>query len=334
MKCAHTMRRRSLTMLDTIQTRASHQVRRSSMLMKTSLGNKATTTLTRRASMINNPAMNSFRGATTSAALIAPRATRTTGQTSLFRTLANRIYNVAKLSRYAMLYQLQMVNAAFKKHPLLLGSLFAGFKGLLADLFAQMVLENKKFDDVNWHRNKLFGFVGVLYTGFVVYAIYVKIYPKLFRRIEQWPKFRKAAFMSFVDQFIHNMVIYFPFFYAFKAGVYQGFSKETCTNAVHTYLYENMYDDMISSLSVWGPANIITFAMIPPHLKTPWLSVVSFVWIVVLSTIRGEQDKHEIDINCENIDIDPIAPENPVSHEHCHDHSHDMHSDDSRLSVH
>ena len=309
------MRRSSLTMLDAAKSPLRNQVRRSSIVRRSSMTNNSTSlvnNLTKRGSSLaaTNLRRSSMHVAISPATgtLLASRHSASAAvRTSTYRHVLQKAYRTSNAARLGMLYQLHVINNAFKKHPLLFGSIFAGVKGVLADLFAQCMIESKNLDEVNWKRNALFGAVGVFYTGFVVYAVYVKIYPKLFQKISHWPKLKQATFKSFVDQFIHNMAFYFPFFYAFKAGVYQGFTVENCKNAVNTYLFENIKDDMITSMSVWGPANIITFAFIPAHLKTPWLSMVSFVWIVVLSTFRGEQEKKQNVIDdSENVNLNAL----------------------------
>eukprot|EP01083_Nonionella_stella_P240856 841581_1 len=131
-----------------------------------------------------------------------------------------------------------------------------------------------------------FGGFGLLYTGMVHYAVYCKLYPFIFDRMLKATRFGVLG-QTAVDQLIHSPLVYFPVFYCVKGMIYEGeVSKRTMHCALNQYFNVNMKDDVFALWKVWVPANILTFTVVPMHLRVPWLAGVSFVWNVILSYSR------------------------------------------------
>ena len=55
------------------------------------------------------------------------------------------------------------INDGFKRRPMWYGCCFSGAKGIVADNFAQVVIQGKSFDQINFHRTQLFAFIGMAY---------------------------------------------------------------------------------------------------------------------------------------------------------------------------
>jgi hypothetical protein len=50
---------------------------------------------------------------------------------------------------------------------------------------------------------------------------------------------------------------------------------------------DNCISDWLNSWAIWVPAHSITFSVVPPHLRMPWIAAVSFGYVCVLSFTRG-----------------------------------------------
>lgn len=206
-------------------------------------------------------------------------------------SLASKVKLALRRSLSKCHQTIQRIDASLQLHPVLLGSSLCCIKTIIADYFAQSVMDKKSFSDINWRRNYLFALFGFFYAGMFQYGLYSKLYPMIYKSISHWHWFPYALIQSVLDKCFHTQFIYFPTFYIFKSIVYDGFSINNCKNSVNTYIYKNWKQDMISAIRVWIPVNIITFGIIPPYLRVPWVSAVSFVWIVMLSMLRGNPNE-------------------------------------------
>lgn len=115
----------------------------------------------------------------------------------------------------------------FEANPFLAQLALCTAKTSACDLLAQVVLEKKKFSEVDWKRNGAFTLFGFLYLGGVQYFIYVNIFGKLFSRsimttfgsqtirqkLTNVPGLRTLFAQIVVDCGIHQPFLYFPAFY-------------------------------------------------------------------------------------------------------------------------
>ena len=42
--------------------------------------------------------------------------------------------------------------------------------------------------------------------------------------------------------------------------------------------------------AIWTPAQFFTFGVVPEHLRIPWVALVSFFWLIILSNISSRSD--------------------------------------------
>jgi hypothetical protein len=257
-----------------------------------------------------------------------------TGQVFMERTKTLGIFQTAQRVANFRIFQgvkfaAQGVKSAFKRHPLALGTMFACTKAVMADLFAQTLIEKKSFDDLDLRRVVLFATLGIFYNGLCVYGIYAKFYPKLwpkvFENFHKWKTISKSLTQTTADVLIHATFLYFPFFYVLKACIFDGFSMDSAKGGLNKYFFENMFDDFKSTMSVWFPCNLIAFGYVPPYLRTPYMSTISFLWVLILSSTRGQahpEEEFEIEI-----DLQMMHP-----HAHWdypdHDHHNEIHVGD------
>ena len=209
------------------------------------------------------------------------------------RDVANNKFT-SNQNKTSSLSFLSRMNNMIKQRPIMTGTGIAFFKSVLADYLTQKVVEKKSFNDIDWRRNLCFGVFGFAYTGLACYGVYAKLYPYLFGTVLNNicnTKIKMVMGQISVDQLIHSPLIYMPMFYCVKAVVYKGeISKGLIHSTLNKYFFVNMKDDVLSLWKFWIPANILTFTVIPLHLRVPYLTFISLVWTSYLSYLRGEND--------------------------------------------
>ena len=67
-----------------------------------------------------------------------------------------------------------------KQNPMLFGMVFSGTKTTVANLFSQLVLEQKRVSQIDWRQCSVFTCFGVFYMGGVQYLFYVNVLSRLF----------------------------------------------------------------------------------------------------------------------------------------------------------
>ena len=193
--------------------------------------------------------------------------------------------------------------ATCRSRPLALAVVVSSVKTSAADLIVQISVEgrallaNLRHDEqprqcVDWRRNIFFAGFGAFYLGGVQYALYTKLMPQLFpssSRATGWLRVRSVTGQVFVDQFLHVPLAFFPCFYVLKECAESDclpWVDGTAQRGLTAYS-GNAVEDITDQLCVFGPAAVINFAVMPLWLRTPWVSAVSFVYTLILSTRRG-----------------------------------------------
>lgn len=172
-------------------------------------------------------------------------------------------------------------NNAAKKNPSVVGIVTTVLKTSAADAFAQLVVEGKNEIDIK--RNSMFSMFGFAYLGVWQYQLYAKLFPA-------WTPFIAASFgkrmiapiLTFIDQAIHHPVLYFPAFYLLR-GAMEGRTASSSLSKCR----KDMWDNVKHLWTIWVPAQLINFSLVPIHLRVPFVAAVSFLWCVVLSALRG-----------------------------------------------
>lgn len=49
----------------------------------------------------------------------------------------------------------------------------------------------------------------------------------------------------------------------------------------------NCYEDIRNTWMVWVPGHLVTYGLLPPQFRLPWMSVLSFGYVGLLSATRG-----------------------------------------------
>lgn len=191
---------------------------------------------------------------------------------------ASKLWSYLKtpLLRFGRLY----VDTA-EKHPAATGIVTTVVKTSAADLFAQKVLERK--EEVDWRRHGMFVGFGLFYLGGFQYYLYNHLFVKWCSGITAvLGHHGSAPVKTFIDQAIHHPFFYFPAFYMLKGGV----EGRPLQSTVEKYRAE-LWDNCKALWMLWVPAQLVNFAVVPRHLRIPFVAGVSFAWTVVLSLMRG-----------------------------------------------
>lgn len=187
-----------------------------------------------------------------------------------------------------------------KAYPVTNNLIIATLKTGAADLMAQTVIERKSFNEVDWQRNFVFCLFGAAYLGMFQYWYQVNVFKRIFPSVERFTnqswlaKLRDGpGLMALAGQIALDLGMlsfcYLPCFYVFKAAVFSSTydPSEWATTGFGAYT-KNFSKDVYDVVRVWGPADICCFS-VPLYLRLPVRHIVSFVWTVYLSFIRGSK---------------------------------------------
>jgi hypothetical protein len=184
--------------------------------------------------------------------------------------------------------------ALARSRPLAFGMGYSLLKTAGCDLMVQKIVEKR--ENIDWKRNLAFGTFGFFYLGGIQYAIYVPLFSRLFPGAASFaaksvadklkdPKgIRELFYQVFLDQCVHHPFLYFPVFYMIKDFVTSDTPNPVA--AVEEYS-SNMNEDLIALWKIWVPSTFLNFALMPMHLRIPWVATTSLIWTCILSSMRG-----------------------------------------------
>jgi len=169
--------------------------------------------------------------------------------------------------------------------PFTTGFITTGVKTTAADAFAQLVVEGK--EKIDWKRNAMFTTFGFFYLGGFQYWLYNVQFTKWCSTITKYAGHAGAApVKTFIDQFLHHPLMYFPVFYSLKATVEGRPIMTGPDSAVARYRAE-CFDCWKACWSLWVPCTLFNFTFVPRHLRIPFVAATSFVWTITLSCMQG-----------------------------------------------
>jgi len=187
---------------------------------------------------------------------------------------------------------------------------------------AQVVVERRKFDEIDWKRNTLFTAFGFAYLGGLQYVMYVHWLPKFFNaqvvktfgtqslqaKIKNLPGMILALKQTAFDLTIVSPFVYYTSFYCIKEivqvvaevgsgrGEYGEFPSipsiplsRYFSNALSKWK-RNFVEDNTAMVGFWFPMNLVCFS-VPLHFRLPAIHGFSLVWTVGLSAVRGRESE-------------------------------------------
>lgn len=96
----------------------------------------------------------------------------------------------------------------------------------------------------------------------------------------------------FTDMFVLTPFLCFPVMYLISAAVKaeaadgESFMDAGLRKYMNHIKNENL---LLKNWLLWIPVQTISFAMLPPELRIPFNSAVSFVWMMILSAMSTQQ---------------------------------------------
>eukprot|EP00584_Thalassiosira_punctigera_P007855 CAMPEP_0172533890 /NCGR_PEP_ID=MMETSP1067-20121228/6444_1 /TAXON_ID=265564 ORGANISM="Thalassiosira punctigera, Strain Tpunct2005C2" /NCGR_SAMPLE_ID=MMETSP1067 /ASSEMBLY_ACC=CAM_ASM_000444 /LENGTH=226 /DNA_ID=CAMNT_0013318603 /DNA_START=284 /DNA_END=964 /DNA_ORIENTATION=- len=193
-----------------------------------------------------------------------------------------------------------------ERNPFLFQLGVATAKTSAADIMVQVVVDKKKWNEIDYRRNGIFVVFGFAYLGGFQYWLMVNKFSKWFPTRQKFAKLSlaeklkdkagmiDALKMVAFDVFVHLPLIYFPSYYTCREIV-TGTSwnplvwvKDGCTK-----YWNNKEEDCLAMIKLWGPSDCIQFSM-PIHFSMPFRHMVSFFWTAYVSFTRGGDDKEDV----------------------------------------
>eukprot|EP01083_Nonionella_stella_P005667 16369_1 len=181
------------------------------------------------------------------------------------------------------------VNAFMMKHPKACSIGCTFVKTLSADLIVQRYVDGHSFSDIDWTRAAVFGSFGFVYLGVFQYWLYNFQYFKWFPGVTLRSTIHKVAF----DQFIKHPTLYWPTFYLLQTLLNERQLNAQTLQSVWSTYTTNIASDMKALWTVWIPVSMVTFGIMPMHLRLPFIATVSFFWCCVLSFMHGQYQTSE-----------------------------------------
>ena len=188
------------------------------------------------------------------------------------------------------------IDAFYRSSPYEAAFFTCGIKASAADFLAQTrelkassSQEDKSDDQIEFERNLAFILYGGLYQGIAQYYIYNILFPLWFGQGNDLTSVMiKVAFdMSVISPFLC-----LPIAYLTKATIYGQSWKEGLTK----YKYDLMEKNLLGKYcTIWVPAQFCTFGVIPEHLRIPFIAVISFFWLIILSTVSSAEVEDEVE---------------------------------------
>jgi len=204
---------------------------------------------------------------------------RTQGQT-------NRAVARASNPRLVLLDQpelltpvLEAVDEFFRQSPVTAAAMTCGAKAAASDSITQK-RANLLEVPFCWSRNRAFMIYGAIYQGCVQHFLYNDFYVRLFGdSTSVGTVLEKVAF----DNLVHVPLLCLPTLYLLKAAIFE----QPLADGLQRYLSDARGELLWKYWAIWTPAQCLTFSVVPEHLRTPFVALVSFFWLMILSVISS-----------------------------------------------
>ena len=193
------------------------------------------------------------------------------------------------------------------RHPFKSALAITTGKTVAADLLVQFAIERREWEA---RRTALFAAFGLIYQGAVQYLFVNIMIERLFPGHSLRAVLAKCGMMNgFCDP-----CFFLPTFYVFKEAIRSTQLPDVNTvRAKARALLEplgasranrpsgrlrqvrralmkyrsNCIEDIRNTWLVWVPGHLVTYGLLPPQFRLPWMSVLSFGYVGLLSVTRG-----------------------------------------------
>lgn len=201
-------------------------------------------------------------------------------------------------SSFSIQPALSAVNTAFELNPYAAGAFVAGFKAGSADIIAQKrqirkanggktdeEIEKEARRGLDIRRTLAFLLYGAIYQGFCQEFTYNHLYPMLFgTEITTINVLKKV----FCDMCIQTPLLTLPIAYYSKALLVGNSFKQAMEHYVDDVKNRGL---LFKFWGLWTPVQCLTFSVIPEHFRVSFIALVSFFWVIILSSLSAAKDE-------------------------------------------
>jgi len=181
------------------------------------------------------------------------------------------------------------LNAVAQRNPLKTSLGVTSAKACLADLFTQNKIERR--EHVDPQRLATFTLFGFVYQGGIQYWMVNVLWERLFPGSGLVPAAQKILAMNLIS----DPVFFFPTFYTMRtvlANPHDALHSPYSVVSTALSLYkERCFEDWRNSWVIWIPGHMITYGVMPMHLRMPWVASLSFSYMCILSYTRGDKER-------------------------------------------
>lgn len=205
-------------------------------------------------------------------------------------------------SSFSLQPVLSAVNTAFELNPYAAGAVVAGVKAGTADIIAQKRQIRKAITDavqelpkdmtpetteklgLDIRRALAFLMYGAVYQGLVQEFTYNHLYPLLFGTETTTITVLKKVFC---DMFIQTPTLTLPIAYYSKALLVGNSFKQAMAHYVDDVKHQGL---LFKFWALWTPVQCLTFSIIPEHFRVSFIALVSFFWVIILSSLSARSN--------------------------------------------
>ena len=182
---------------------------------------------------------------------------------------------------------LSHLNAWASRRPALAAVAAGGAKYIVCDVAVQLTEDTKSLD---LQRVGAFATFGSAYAGGAQYFILNRFLPWCLPLLSRGRHSPQAVLLATsFDVFLHMPLLYLPVFYSVREIAYRpGPPGTVMTNAVQEYK-KGFWSDASTSLTIFGPVQLLNFGLSPAHLRVPVLLTAGLLWTAILSARHGQR---------------------------------------------
>ena len=172
----------------------------------------------------------------------------------------------------------QKTESFLKRHPFASAVTITTCNAVAADLFTQLIIHSNREWDMQ--RTVLLGAFGMLFQGCAQYTVVNVVWERLCPGTSPKSVIAKILGMNLVS----DPLLFFPCFYIFQTFLEQ---RQLAVGPAMERYGQNCWSDWKNSWMVWFPGHGITYGVMPPHRRIPWMAFLSFFYMCILSFTRG-----------------------------------------------
>jgi len=169
-----------------------------------------------------------------------------------------------------------------RQRPYVVGFVFCFGKGVAADVIAQCAFEDR--NEMDHRRTLAAAFFSGSFCGCAYHAIFNIWFARLFGTSSSA---RVVVSKTLADGCVAFPFMYMPWYVACDEFIRCG----SCAGILRRWQAE-INQVMIDYLKVWPLACLVAFSVVPTELRTTFMALVSFCWLILLSMITHEGDSY------------------------------------------